>query len=258
MNPLATIIVLVNSGQDDYLEETIKSALQQTYREFILYICCSDSTTQALKSVESYGDEYPIVCINSHTEDSALSSAIEATKTQYFGWLNSGDTLRPNALEEAVKAIHNNPEIGAVYTNQSAIDENGSLEDNAEVFNVQYSEEKLLTDFIVTQFRLIRRSVYKKSSGINNRLPYCKAYDLILKISEISDFIHLEKPLYCYRKLRRSRSSKEQIGRILWAKEVADQALQRRSMSSEYELAVELLPQCYLIDKVLSDAENRQ
>lgn len=257
MNPLATVIVFANSKKDDGLEETIRSVLQQTYKKFILYVCCYGSTARAFEAIEPCRYAIPLISINSHTENSALSSAIEATNTEYFGWLDSGDILLPTALEQSVKAIHAHPEVGTVYTNQFASADSSS-ESNISSSVTPYSNEKLLTDFIVTQFRLIRRSAYEKVGGINNQLPYCKAYDLILKISEVSNFLHVDQPLYSYRKKKRHMSHEEQIEKILWAREVASQALQRRGMASDYKLAVELLPNCYLIDKISLDTKDRQ
>lgn len=253
MNPLVTVIVFVNSEQNDCLERTVKSVLKQTHKEFILYICCSELTVFTLEAVNSHRCDHPLIFVERHPKNSTLGSAIEATKTPYFGWLDSGDVLLPTALEETIEAIHASPETSVVYTSQSVVDSDWLVDDGASSSYALYSEEKLLTDFIVTQFRLIKRSVYEKVGGINHRLPHCQDYDLILRMSEMSNFVHIDKPLYLHRKTEGYMSHQEQIERILWAREIANQALQRRNLSSQYSLAVELLPKCYLVDAISSD-----
>lgn len=253
MSPPVAIIVFVHSEKDACLDKTLESILQQTYRDFILYVCCRAFIADVSGLVEAYIGKHPTVYLSDYIEDSALSSAIEATETQYFGWLDSGDILLPRALERAINTIHAKPDIGVVYTKYSEIDADGLLEECAAVLNKPYSEKRFLTDFIVTQFRLIRRDIYDKVGGINNRLPYCRDYDLILKLSEVSEFLHINELLFHQRKIERDISYEKQIERVLWAREIAEQSLRRRGMTGEYALDAELLPRCYLIDRVPSE-----
>lgn len=253
MSSLVAVIVLVHSEQDSYLSQTLESVLQQTHKDFVLYVCCQGSTANVSETVEAYSGKQLTVYLDSYAGSSALGSAVEATDSQYFGWLDSGDILLPGAVGAVVSAINARPNVGVVYTNCSNISIDGLLDESEIVPSEPFSSKKLLTDFIVTQFRLIRRSAYDKVGGINSRLPYYRDYDLVLKLSEISDFFHINKSLFHQRKIERNIGYEEQIERILWSREVAAQALRRRGVAREYELEAELLPRCYLLDKVPTD-----
>lgn len=252
---VALIVFAVNDEHDTYLNKTIESALQQTYKEFVLYVCCEGSTARISKVIESHIGEQPRIYLSNYVRNSALISTIEATETLYFGLLDSGDILLPEALEKAVNAIRTKPDIGMVDTDYVVIGTDGRVEKNVTSSNTQHSEKKLLTDFIVnaSQFRLIRRSTYNEVGGINNRLPYCQDYDLILKLSEVSKLLHINELLFHQRKRERDISYEKQIERIFWAREIAAQALRRRGMAQEYELEAELLPKYYLINRAPSD-----
>jgi glycosyltransferase involved in cell wall biosynthesis len=199
MNPSVAIIATV-LDQETHLMMTIDSILNQTYEDFRLIVWDEGSTDSSIQTAKRYAeqDDRVQVVIGDKEENrlSSLKSAIALTDSPYLGWVNCGDLLAVNALEETVKILESQPKVGTVYTDYLSVDETNSIKSHSDSPSVAYSEELLLTDFIISQFRLVRRSAYNQVGGINDLLPHCQDYDLFLKISETTEIFHLQKPLY--------------------------------------------------------------
>lgn len=245
-------LTLTVLNQEPYLNATIKSILNQTHQDFELLIWDEGSTDRSIEIAQHYAaqDHRVNIIISKHpTHSSSLKSAISASQSTYLGWINSGDLLAQTALEETINILNTYPEIGLVYTDYLVINQTDSIEAESSRCRIPYSEERLLTDFIIFQFRLMRRSLYDQVGGINDLFPYCQDYDLCLKLSEVTQFFHLQKPFYYYRRYTNNASCQEQIEKILWAKEIVEQALRRRKKTDEYELEVQFFSHCNLLNK---------
>jgi len=253
MSASVSLIITVSSQeQEHYLAATVESILNQTYGNFELLICAESATDCSLapdQQRRSQDQRIRVITAPYQNQASVLKAELEAAKGAYLGWIDCGDVLTPTALEETIYVLDLHSEVGLVYTDYWIIDENDSIKRYGDRCNISYSPEKLLSDFIIFQFRLIRRSVYQQVGGIDDSFVHCYDYDLCLKISEISEIRHLQQPLYSYRQLAERNSCERQIERILWAKEAVEQSLKRRKMSDDYELEVQFFTQCSLKHK---------
>lgn len=252
MNPSVAIITTV-LDQETHLRMTIDSILNQTHRNFVLIVLDEGSAELSLQIAQRFADQdgrvQVVIGSNEENRLSSLKSAIASTDSPYLGWVNCGDLLAATALEETVEILKNQPKVGTVYTDYLSIDETNSIKNHSAPTSISYSEELLLTDFIISQFRLVRRSAYNQVGGINDSLPHCQDYDLFLKISEVTDIFHLQRPLYHYRLHKCKTTCQEQIEKILWAKEVVEQAITRRNQTDEYELEIQFFSSCTLSNK---------
>jgi glycosyltransferase involved in cell wall biosynthesis len=251
MTSSVTIIITV-LNQAPHLRMTIESILNQTYEDFVLIVRDEGATDFSMQIAQHYAKQdnrVRVVVGNEGNQLSNLKSALALTDSEYLGWVNCGDLLAETTLEETVNVLKGQPTVGTVYTDYLSIDETHSVNHHSAPTSNAYSEERLLTDFIISQFRLVRRSAYHQVGGINDLIPHCQDYDLFLKISEVTEIYHLQKPLYYYRLRKCSTPCYEQIEKILWAKEVVEQAIKRRQKTDEYELEVQLFSTCSLSNK---------
>ena len=157
--------------------------------------------------------------------------------------------LAPTALAETVAVLDRQPTIGLVYTDYWVIDEQDAVKEYGMRCRVPYDKDRLLIEFMIFHFRLIRRSVYDQVGGTDERFLCCQDYDLCLKLSEVTEIEHLHQPLYYYRHHLHSIAGQQRYGQILWSKEATEQALKRRGLTDEYELEVQIFSQCSLLRK---------
>jgi hypothetical protein len=85
--------------------------------------------------------------------------------------------------------------------------------------------------------------------GYNPEFMYCQAYDLCLRLSEVTDIAQLHKPLYRYRHHRNSISCEKQIDQIFYGRKAIENAIVRRGMADTHELEFQVFAHCTLLKK---------
>ena len=126
--PLVTIVTpSFNQGQ--FIEETILSVLNQTYKNIQYIIVDGGSTDKTMEVVNKYRDRVDIII---HEKDKGQADAINKgfrlAKGELVGWINSDDILYPDCLESIVELYKRKPEGAIFYSSKSHfIDENSNI-----------------------------------------------------------------------------------------------------------------------------------
>ncbi|MCC5667964.1 glycosyltransferase [Nostoc sp. CHAB 5784] len=251
-NSISLIMTVYN--RERYLASAIQSVLTQTHPDLELLIWDDGSTDRSVEIARSAAQNDPrvrVVAASHQGRARSLLAAINETAFPYFAWVDSDDLLAPTALEETASVLDARPEVGLVYTDYQVINENDQLLGYGQRCRIPYSKERLLVDFMIFHFRLLRREVYEKVGGINEQFELAQDYDLCLRLSEVTEVEHLIKPLYYYRYHSQSVSQQERVEQILAARDAINLALQRRKMSDLYELDVQIVGQYRLRSKLL-------
>ncbi len=245
MHPLISLVIPVYN-RADYLPATIDSILAQTCSDFELLIWDDGSTDRSVEIACEYAQRdkrIRVVAAAHQRQAQALKRAIAQTTGPHIGIVDSDDLLAPTALEDTVAILNANPQVGLVYTDYEIIDAQGNNRGLGNRCQIPYSKERLLVDFMLFHFRLMRRSIYDQVGGIDATFDCAQDYDLCLKLSEVTGIYHLQKPLYLYRTHAQSISQQRRMEQILWAKRAIENALQRRNMTDDYELDVQISAQ---------------
>ncbi len=113
--PLISIItVCLNSEKT--IEATILSVLNQTYKNIEYIIIDGDSTDSTKKIIEKYKDK--ITHYISEKDDGlyyAFNKGIKYVSGEMFGFVNSDDTLTPNAIETLVNYYEKYPSVDFIF-----------------------------------------------------------------------------------------------------------------------------------------------
>ncbi|HIE53858.1 MAG TPA: glycosyltransferase [Chromatiaceae bacterium] len=242
MTPKVSVIVRT-FNREKYIRSTIESILAQTFEDFDLLVWDDGSSDKTVRIVCEYAKKDPRIRITPmHHQGPAksLKTAISQTFSPYICWVDSDDLLLPTALEQTVAVLENSSSVGVVYTDYKVINENGIVKGYGNRCRIPYSKDRLLIDFMTFNFRLIRREVYNEVGGIDESIDMAEDYDLCLKLSEVTEFRHIRKPLYQYRCHAESLSRQFRYKQIEWAKTVVEHALKRRGLSDRYKIHVEV------------------
>lgn len=236
-------IIMTAHNRERYIGKAIESVLAQTYKDFDLLIWDDGSTDQSFAIACEYAKKDSRIRLAAYDHRGpvkALKEAIADTFGPYLCWVDSDDMLEPTALEEAVAVLESEPAVGVVFTDYRVIDANDALKGYGRRCRIPYSKDRLLLDFMTFHFRLMRRSVYDQVGGIDDTLESAEDYDLCLKLSEITNFKHLAKPLYRYRYHGQSLSREKRFTQIECSRTAVTRALERRGLSDRFELDVEI------------------
>jgi glycosyltransferase involved in cell wall biosynthesis len=245
--PISLIITVYN--RSSYLTQAIESVLSQTREDFELLIWDDGSTDDSLAIARCYEekDKRVRVVAGSHQGfTKTLCDAVASTTGTYLGWIDSDDLLAPEALAETAAVLDNQPNVGMVYTDYLVIDEAGSVKGLGKRCQIPYSKDRLLLDFMTFHFRLMRRSLYEQVGGVDSEFKAAQDYDLCLRLSEVTEIVRVEKPLYLYRNHTENISHSKQFEQIHYTHLAICRALQRRGLADKVELEVQVRPRFVL------------
>jgi len=249
--PLISLVMTVYN-RERYLSAAIESALTQTYPNFELIIWDDGSIDDSIEIAQFYAAQdqrIRVIAAPHQGRSPALKAAMATIQGDYTGWVDSDDLLANRALEETVAVLDQHPEVGLVYTDYIVIDENNKVEEYGQRCQSPYSKERLLIDFMTFHFRLMRRSIYQQVGGVDDSFSCNIDQELCLRISEVTDILHIKKPLYYYRRHQDSISCQRRIEQILCSKRAIEQALRRRKMTDDYELEMQVYAHFTLLRK---------
>lgn len=110
---VSVIIPLYNAGE--YLEETIQSVINQTYKNIELIIIDDGSTDNSLSIAQNYSNDFISVIQQVNLGASAARNhGLLLAKGEYIQFLDADDLLSPSKIEEQVKSLRKSPNYIAV------------------------------------------------------------------------------------------------------------------------------------------------
>ena len=121
---VSVITVCLNS--EKYLEETIKSVINQTYKNIEYIIVDGGSTDGTLGIIKKYEDiiDYWLSEADRGIYD-AMNKGVDLSRGELIGIINSDDRYMPNAVEEVVRTHVNNREAAVFYGDLIVMDQSG-------------------------------------------------------------------------------------------------------------------------------------
>ena len=256
--PISLVIPAYN--RERFVGAAVKSVLAQARSDFELIVWDDGSTDGTVAAARAAaGDDPRVRLVASEHRGIArsLNAAIRMTSGQYIGWVDSDDVIAPAALAETAAVLEANPAVGMVYTSYVVMNYAGEVRGPGKRCRIPYSPQRLLVDFMTFHFRLIRRSVFDQVGGVDETMASAEDYDLCLRLSEVTEIRHLDKPLYGYRVHDDAESQSGRVEQILAAQEAIKRALRRRGMDATHELRVQIVGKFSLREKATNGSQAR-
>ena len=174
MNPLVDLIIPCYNFEK-YLDKTLSSVFDQTYKN-INVICVNDgSTDSTLKKLEEFQKIHSNLTIIDKENggiEFALKDAIKSLKGNYVFLLGHDDTLSKDALEKCVFAFENDREIDAVRVDLIFTNEQGevlrALADRRKLDGLTALSETLQPFWNIHTFCLWRRNIFERLVDVTN------------------------------------------------------------------------------------------
>src|SRR4028118_441985 len=121
------------------------------------------------------------------------------------------------------------------------IDQQGKVIGYGKRCRVPYSKERLLVDFMTFHFRLMRRQALEQVGGFDEACAYAEDYDLCLRLSEVTQVRHINKPLYYYRSHQSNITNQHQIRQAQGSCKAIGRALERRGIADHCQVTMQIL-----------------
>ena len=196
-NHLISVILPVYNGED-FLEESIKSVLNQTFTNFELIVVDDASTDKSLSIAQQFRIIDNRVKIISNKENLLLPGSLnvghQSSKGKYVTWTSDDNRMKENFLEKLYETIINR-DCDLVYSNYDVIWTNGKLKR----INQTGSVTGLIFGNSIGASFLYKKEVFEELSGYREDMYLVEDYHFFLTASLKFEFYHLEESLYQYR-----------------------------------------------------------
>ncbi len=186
-------IITPSYNQAKYLEQTILSVLDQDHPSIEYIVVDGASTDESVEIIKKYADK---LAYWESTKDNGQADAINKGFARATGeivaWLNSDDYYLPGTVSAAVKVFEENPDVVMVYGNMLAVDENGVT------FNTLTYQQLTLEDLLCFQIIgqpavFMRRSVLRKTNGLNLTFHFLLDHLLWIQVAKQGRFLHVDQ-----------------------------------------------------------------
>lgn len=240
-NLFSILIAQYNNGQ--YFADCYHSIIAQTYPNWEVIIvddCSTDDSMEQMKKLIGVDARFKLYQ-NDKNEGCGFTKRrlAELATGEICGFLDPDDVITEDAVSRMIENHIQNPEISIVYSDCIFCDDKLSkihvikskpVNSNDPFFINYYAEIFAWTTF--------KKKFYDKTSGINAALKRAVDQDLVLRLYEVGEVIHLPETLYHYRQHEGGISTMSNRGKAkYWHWMVIMDAAKRRGVNYEQYFA---------------------
>jgi glycosyltransferase involved in cell wall biosynthesis len=189
--PLVSIVT-PSFNQVRFLEETMRSALEQDYPR-IEYIVMdggsTDGSVEIIKKYEAHLAYWESTADKGQTD--AINKGFGRASGEMLAWLNSDDLLLPGAVSSAVRFLQAHPEVGMVYGDAIFINAEGEKIGN---FSAAQTDLKRLQRgyvHIPQQAAFFRADLWHKVGPLDTSFYFAMDYDLWVRLAREAQLLYV-------------------------------------------------------------------
>lgn len=202
-------LYIVNKNYSRYIENSIESALAQTYVNIDIIIVDDGSTDDSIYIINKFKNLKQVRIIQNEKSIGLIKSsnlAIKAARGKYVIRLDADDIMDPKCVELLYNKIKTDSKAALVYSNYFLIDEHGKVISKKKEIDVNKNKFR---GPVLAACCLIRMSSLFEVNLYDERYSRQDGYDLWYKIIKNFNIIYLDKYLFCYRRHRDNLTNKE-------------------------------------------------
>ncbi len=183
-------IVTPSFNQGRYLEQTIRSVLEQGYPNLEYIIIDGGSTDDSVDIIRRYADRLSYWhSAQDEGQADAIGKGFEMATGNILGWLNSDDILMPESLFTVAREFPSDGDSVALAGSLVLIDESGYPIEIGLPSRRRYWRDMLFWGHGVGQMATFwSKEAWKKSGGIDKYLLFAFDYDFFIKLRQIGEF----------------------------------------------------------------------
>jgi len=231
-------------NQAKYIEQTLRSVLEQNYPRIEYLVVDGLSTDTSVKIIKKYVDKLAWwVSEKDSGQGDAINKGFARAQGGIIAWLNSDDYYLPGTISAVVKIFENNPDVVMVYGDMLAVDEYGQTINTLKY--KQLSLQDLLCFQIIGQPSVFfRREVLEQTGGLDTTFHFLLDHHLWIRIAQQGKILHAPQIWSAarYHAEAKNRAKAAEFGReafriLAWAKSQAGLAeavssVERRARAS--------------------------
>jgi GT2 family glycosyltransferase len=238
-------------NQGKYLEQTIRSVLEQDYARIEYLVADGGSTDSSVEIIKKYERSTSSISWWVSEKDSgqgeAINKGLARAKGEIIAWLNSDDYYLPGTMSAVVNIFKESPDVLLVYGDMLAVDEHG------QAINVLKYKQLSLQDLLCFQIIgqpsvFFRRAVLEKTGGLDPTFHFLLDHHLWIRIAHQGKILHIPQSWAAarYHAEAKNRAKAAEFGReafriLAWARSqpgLADaiSSVERRAQASAHRV----------------------
>jgi len=208
--PLISLVMPVWNTPKEILDQTISSALRQTYQNWELCIVDANSDPDTRQGLSAWSKVDGRLKIRFLDENKGIAEnsneALTLADGEFVGFLDHDDLLAPFSLFEVVQRFQLDRDLDVIYSDEDKINEGGIRFDP--FFKPDFSPDFLRSVNYIAHFLVIRKALGDQMGWFREGYDGAQDYDLLLRVIEKArSVVHVPKILYHWRAWTASTAS---------------------------------------------------
>jgi glycosyltransferase involved in cell wall biosynthesis len=253
--PLVSIIT-PSFNQGAFIEETILSVLNQSYRNIEFLLIDGGSTDGTHKIIKKYESHFSFLLIESDKgQADAINKGIQKSNGDFICWLNSDDLIFPEFVSTRVRQFNDKHGVDMIYGDVkqgSNIEHSWLRKGKNSSFK---SMRQCLEVPIPQQSAMWRRSITEKTGLLDDKWQVLLDRDYFIRIAANHKIRYIPD---CLAFFRMHENSKSIAQALLWAKELPQFYTHCIERYEEYKMHKKrVMSRCYWMCAKIYDAANQ-
>lgn len=184
-------IVTPSFNQAAFLEQTMRSVLEQDYARLEYIVVDGGSTDGSVEIIRKNSDHLAYwISEKDSGQAEAINKGMARANGEIVAWLNSDDYYLPGTISAAVAAFQRDPEAALVYGDMLAVDEHGRT-----INHLSYRQlalEDLLCFQIIGQpAAFMRRAAFERAGRLDPAFHFLFDHQFWLRIALHGPILHI-------------------------------------------------------------------
>lgn len=191
-------VVTPSFNQGHFIEDTIKSVLEQNYSDFEHIVMDAGSTDNTVDILS----RYPHLIWKSEPDrgqSHAINKGFEIVTGDIVAWLNSDDYYDKNVFNTVSEYFEQHPDVNIVYGDITYIDENKNILFGITGSEISYKNLCKAPDIIRQPSMFWRKKVIDDIGYINEKYKVVMDLDYFLRVGKKNEFSYIPQNLSYFR-----------------------------------------------------------
>mgnify|MGYP000974872350 FL=1 len=185
-------IVTPSFNQACFLEETMRSVLEQDYPNIEYVVIDGGSTDGSAEIIQKYESQLAYwQSQKDKGQTDAINQGFARASGEIFAWLNSDDILLPGAVTAAVRQLQTHPEVGMVYGDCLWINADGKKIGNFPAAQTDLKKLRRGYVHIPQQASFFRADLWKKVGPLDDSFYFAMDYDLWTRLAAEAPLLYV-------------------------------------------------------------------
>jgi glycosyltransferase involved in cell wall biosynthesis len=209
MDDIKVSIITPSFNQGAFIEETIRSVLNQRYSNIEYIVVDGKSTDNTIAVINKFKNLISKLIIEKDTgQSSAINKGFKLATGELVGWINSDDVLNENCVSEIVNIYKENKNAAIIYGSKIEFI-NSKSETIGQHSIIIKGKSDILKNYSIIQPGSFYKTEYIRAINyLNINLHYCMDLDLWLRLLNLGPILSYDSsPLAKFRKYLTNKSS---------------------------------------------------